>query len=103
MLKRGQTIKLVEIGEAVRATLREPGATEQPPVFSRRPFVPSIMVAGHGVFGREGFDVGGAADEPANRAESAFASPFDVLENVSADDKVAVRSDFIVLSDASVP
>ena len=72
MLEVGQTIKLIEIGEAVRAALREPGAPEQPPIFGRRAFVPSIVVAGHGVFGREGFDVGGAADQPANRAESAF-------------------------------
>ena len=90
MLKVCQTIKLIEIGEAVRPALRESGAPKQPPVFSRRAFVPSIVIAGHGVFGREGFDVGGAADQPANRAEPALCfGRVDVLENVSADDKVA--------------
>ena len=32
MLEVGQTIKLVEVGKAVRATLREPSALEEPPI-----------------------------------------------------------------------
>ena len=90
MLKHGQTIKLIEIGEAVGAALREPGAPEQPTVFGRGAFVPSIVVAGHGVFSREGFDVRSAANQPANRAEPALRfSCVDVLEDVGAHDKVA--------------
>src|SRR5678816_3098165 len=90
MLEIGQTIKLIEVGEAVRSALCKPRAAEQPPILGRRAFVPSLVIARHGVFGCEGFDIRSTANEPPNRAESAFRfGGVDVLEDVGAHDEVA--------------